>query len=125
MKTFLTLLLLLTFLFLFPLHQYAQEATASQAYWVHEDPVYPAKVADYEAYCATLTNKCTEFGITAANWFTISTDDLRYFHVSKIQNMADLDKSRFSVILMNAMTPIPIILFIWIRSFPICLTALR
>lgn len=98
MKTLLTPLLLLPFLFFFPQQLFAQEANASQAYWVHEDPVYPAKVADYEAYCTTLTIKCTEFGITAANWFTISTDDLRYFHVSKIQNMADLDKSRFSVL---------------------------
>jgi hypothetical protein len=76
---------------------HAQEET-SQAFWVHEDPVYPSKVADYEDYCQTLAQKCIQYGVQAAKWFTISTDDLRYFHVSEIQNMADLDKSRFSVL---------------------------
>ncbi len=76
----------------------AQDDATSQAYWVHEDPVYPAMVADYEGYCATLAENCKKYEIKQAKWLTISTDDLRYFHLSPIENMADLDKSRFSLL---------------------------
>ena len=86
------------FLFLFPITQQAQNDTESQAFWVHEDPVYPAKVSDYEDYGSTLVANCKKYDIKEANWFTISTNDLRYFSISPIQNMADLDKSRFSLL---------------------------
>jgi len=91
-------LLLLFTILLFSQSFFAQSDTESQAFWVHEDPVYPAKVSDYEAYCKALADSCTEYNITSADWFTISTDDLRYFHLSPISNMSDLDKSRFSVL---------------------------
>lgn len=98
MKTLKISLLLMAILLSVPQQLFAQEDSNSQAYWVHEDPVYPAKVSDYEEYCTTLASKCKEYNIQEANWFTISTNDLKYFHVSPIQNMADLDKSRFSVL---------------------------
>lgn len=85
---------------LLPLAALAQPA-ASQAYWVHEDPVYPAKVADYESYCYTLASRCRQYNIQETSWFTLSTDDLTYFHVTPIENMADLDQSRFSVLQDN------------------------
>lgn len=92
MKTFKILSPLLLLLFLCPY------LSAQQAFWVHEDPVYPAKAADYEAYCSTLAVNSKKYDIKKANWFTISTDDLRYFHISPIEKMADLDQSRFSVL---------------------------
>lgn len=99
MKTRNITLLILLFVLLCPFINVAQEEeNQSQAYWVHEDPVYPAKVSDYEEYCSTLVENCNKYGIKQANWFTISTDDLRYFSISPIENMADLDKSRFSLL---------------------------
>ncbi|MCW9037734.1 hypothetical protein [Altibacter sp.] len=95
MKSPKSIILVLIALLLFTETQYAQDAN-SQAFWVHEDPVYPAKVADYEEYCSILANSCKKFNIDTAHWYTVSTDDLRYFHLSPIDNMADLDKSRFS-----------------------------
>ncbi len=92
-----TLVTVLSLSLLISATSFAQPA-ASQAYWVHEDPVYPAKVADYESYCYMLASKCRQFNIQKANWFTLSTDDLTYFHISPIENMADLDQSRFSVL---------------------------
>jgi hypothetical protein len=98
MKTQNITLLITSLLLLFSFTQQAQESNQSQAYWVHEDPVYPAKVADYEEYCAILAENCKKYEITEAHWFTVSTDDLRYFNLSPIDNMGDLDKSRFSLL---------------------------
>lgn len=98
MKTLPIQLLFLFVIFQFNQSLFAQSDSESQAFWVHEDPVYPAKVSDYEAYCKALADNCRAYNIETADWFTISTDDLRYFHLSPISNMADLDKSRFSVL---------------------------
>lgn len=91
-------LFLFALLTICPFATYAQEENQSQAFWVHEDPVYPAKVSDYEEYSATLADNCEKFDIKEASWTTISTDDLRYFSLSRIDNMGDLDKSRFSML---------------------------
>lgn len=101
MKTRTITLLIITITFLLPKVQFAQDNNVnnSQAFWVHEDPVYPSKVADYEEYCTILAENCKKYKIKDANWTTISTDDLRYFHLSPIVNMADLDKSRFSLLI--------------------------
>lgn len=98
MKTPLIQLLFLFVILIFNQPLCAQNDAESQAFWVHEDPVYPAKVSDYEAYCQALADNCRASNISTADWFTISTDDLRYFHLSPISNMADLDKSRFSAL---------------------------
>jgi hypothetical protein len=98
MKTQHILLLSIIFLFVLPFTTQAQSDNSSQAFWVHEDPVYPAKVSDYEDYGATLVANCEKYDIKEANWFTISTNDLRYFSISPIENMGDLDKSRFSLL---------------------------
>ncbi len=98
MKTLKLTLLLAGLLTLAPSVLIAQDSTDSQAYWVHEDPVYPAKVSDYEEYCFTLANNCRKFNVQKTSWITVSTDDLRYFHLTPIDKMADLDQSRFSVL---------------------------
>lgn len=101
MKTRNFTLLLLVLFVLHPFSQQAQDDSNSQAYWVHEDPVYPSKVSDFEEYSSTLVENCKKYGIKEANWFTISTNDLKYFSISPIENMADLDKSRFSLLGQN------------------------
>ncbi len=98
MKTTNILPIFLMLLFIVPFTAAAQDEEQSQAFWVHEDPVYPSMVADYESYCVDLVDNCNKYGITEANWQTISTDDLKYFHISPIQKMGDLDKSRFSLL---------------------------
>jgi hypothetical protein len=98
MKTLAPFILLLTVLFIIPSGIIAQEEGKTETFWVHEDPVIPARVLDYEAYCATLADKCEEFDIQKANWFTISTDELRYFHITPIDKMGDLDQNRFSLL---------------------------
>ena len=98
MKTAKITLILLVLIMLSSFSIQAQEDNSSQAYWVHEDPVYPAKVSDFEEYGATLVENCKKYDIQEADWFTVSTNDLRYFSISPIQNMADLDKSRFSLL---------------------------
>lgn len=97
MKTRNFTFLIIGLMLLCPITQQAQNGD-SQVYWVHEDPVYPAKVADYEEYCAILADNCRKYDVKEANWFTVSTDDLRYFHLSPIENMGDLDTSRFSLL---------------------------
>ncbi len=74
----------------------AQDENKSQAYWIHEDPVYPAMVLDYEETCKELVLNCNKYNIQEANWVTISTDDLKYYFISAIEKMGDLDKSRFA-----------------------------
>lgn len=98
MKTAKIILVLSLFILLGAFSVQAQEDNSSQAYWVHEDPVYPAKVSDFEDYGSTLVANCKKYDIKEANWFTISTSDLRYFSISPIESMADLDKSRFSLL---------------------------
>jgi hypothetical protein len=98
MKTIHTTMLLIVLFVLIPFNQHAQNTNESQAYWVHEDPIYPSKVSDFEEYSSSLVENCKKYNIKQANWFTISTNDLKYFSISPIENMADLDKSRFSLL---------------------------
>jgi len=72
----------------------AQDGTKSQAYWIHEDPVYPSMVLDYEETCKELVSACVKYNIQEAKWMAISTDDLKYFFVTAIEKMGDLDKRR-------------------------------
>ena len=60
-------------LFLLTSSATAQGVEKSQAYWIHEDPVYPAMVLDYEETCKELVSNCNKYNIQEANWITIST----------------------------------------------------
>jgi hypothetical protein len=75
---------------------YSQDEEKSQAYWIHEDPIYPYMALDFEENCKDLVSACEKYNIQEANWVTVSTDDLRYFFISPIEKMGDLDKSRFA-----------------------------
>ena len=62
-----------------------------QLFYVHEDPVTEMKVAEYEKLSKDLVGQCQKFGISDS-WATIQDDDHKYYTVTPITNMADLDK---------------------------------
>jgi len=96
MKAIINLLSFTFILFLISFNSTAQDGNESQAYWIHEDPIYPYMALDYEEICKDLVAACKKYNIQEANWVTVSTDDLRYFFISPIEKMGDLDKSRFA-----------------------------
>lgn len=69
-----------------------------QAYWVHEDPVYPSMVPEYEKIAKELVENCKKYNIQDTRWITSMTEDFRYLYVTPINNMADLDKNGFAVL---------------------------
>lgn len=96
MKTLNITFLILVLLLLLSNNIFSQDDNKSQVYWIHEDPVYPSMVVDYEEAVKDLVFSCKKFNIQEANWLALSTDDLRYFFVTAIEKMGDLDKSRFA-----------------------------
>jgi len=86
--------LIITLLLLVPLMAPAQEKS-TQAYSIHEDQVKPSMVAEYEMISKELIDNLKKHNIQGVNWLAASTTDFRYMFVSKIDNMADLDRPRF------------------------------
>lgn len=76
----------------------AQEASSSQAFWVHEDVVKPSKAADYEAICKELSDNLRKHNIQELSTIVTNTEDDRYLWVSPIANMADIDKPIFKTL---------------------------
>jgi hypothetical protein len=70
----------------------AQEESKYQAYLVHEDQVKPSMTAEYEKISKELVSVCSEHDLQDAYWNAASTADGRYFYISPLENMADLDK---------------------------------
>ncbi len=70
-----------------------QEAN-SQKFVVHEDQVYPSKVAEYEA-AAKLFKETMEAHNPGMSYMAISLDDGRFLYLSPIDNFADLDNNPF------------------------------
>ncbi|NER10917.1 hypothetical protein SAMN06265375_102101 [Muriicola jejuensis] len=97
MKTKLSTLLAIALLALLPCSLLAQ-ASGNQSFWVHEDVVKPAMVAEYEAVCKELIGHMKTHNIKDAQWITTNTSDNRYLYVSPIANMADLDKPVFAAL---------------------------
>ena len=77
----------------------AQEASSSQAFWIHEDVVKPSKAADYEAICKELTDNLRKHNIQEFSSIVTNTEDDRYLWVSPIANMADIDKPIFKTLM--------------------------
>lgn len=72
---------------------YAQNApapTKPQLFYIHEDPVYAAKVGDYEKVSKELIDQYKKYSIPDA-WITIKDQDNKYYTVVSIENMASLD----------------------------------
>ncbi|MFS4456692.1 hypothetical protein [Maribacter sp. 2304DJ31-5] len=76
---------------------HAQEKT-TQAYWVHEDVVRPAMVAEYENICKELTDNMKKHNIQEVDVIVSNTADSRYLWVSKIESMADIEKPVFATL---------------------------
>ncbi len=81
-----------------PLTLLAQETNKSQAFWVHEDVVKPAMVAEYESVCKELMDNVREHKIQEMNTIVARTADNRYMWVGPIENMAQLDKPVFATL---------------------------
>ena len=68
---------------------------AQQAYQVHQDNVKPSKIGDYEKTSKEFNAACTEHNVQAT-WFTAMSSDFKYFYITPIENMADIDKRPFA-----------------------------
>ncbi len=77
---------------------FAQDTSKVQAYYIHEDPVHPSMTTEYDQQAANLVTLSKKYGVKEG-WLTFALDDFKYFYVSPIKNMADLDKNTFSPIL--------------------------
>ena len=94
MSTFKTL----GILFLFLIHSFilsAQENGDSQMYWIHEDQTKPAMSIKQESVDKELIAALKQHEINDISWFTLVSNDYRYFYISPIKNMAAFDKNPF------------------------------
>ena len=98
MKTLKQFITLVAMIFLIPTTNTAQDMSANQSFWVHEDVVKPGMVAEYEATCKELIGHLKTHNIQEANFIVTNTADSRYLYVGPIDNMADLDKSVFATL---------------------------
>ncbi len=72
-----------------------QENQDSQMYWIHEDITKPAMSIKQESVDKELIAALRQHEITDISWFTLVSDDYRYFYISPIENMADFDENPF------------------------------
>lgn len=63
---------------------------------VHVDNVNYNKMAQYEQLAKELKENCEKHNVQGLNWTTVSTEDARYYYVSPIKNMAELDENPMS-----------------------------
>ena len=70
----------------------AQDDDRYQTFLVHEDQVKPSMTDEYEKISREFVALCKQHDIKDVSWLAASTSDGRYWTVSKIDNMADLDK---------------------------------
>ena len=97
MKTLKTLIAFIAFI-VSPFYMNSQEEDNHQAYWIHEDRVKPAMTQTYEKISKDLVAACKEHDIKDTNWLAMRTDDNRYFYISPISSLADLDKNGFETL---------------------------
>ncbi|RRB04391.1 hypothetical protein [Larkinella rosea] len=72
---------------------YAQTAPAPakpKLFYIHEDPVYAAKVSDFEKVSKELIDQYKKYSIPDS-WITIKDQDNKYYTIVPIENMASLD----------------------------------
>ncbi|MVM35881.1 hypothetical protein GO755_38060 [Spirosoma sp. HMF4905] len=62
-----------------------------QLFHIHEDPVMPTMVDEYERASKELVSQCRKYGIHVG-WLTVQDNDHRYYIIEPIEHMADLDK---------------------------------
>jgi len=69
------------------------QGVKNQAYYVHEDQVKPAMVHKYIEVANDFTEACKKHDLKGISWQVASTSSGRYFNISPIENMAELDKN--------------------------------
>ncbi len=72
---------------------YAQDM---QMYAVHEDRVYPSKVAEYEKAAKELVAQMKKHNLQGADYNALARDDYHYIYLTPIENMAQLDENPFA-----------------------------
>jgi hypothetical protein len=90
MKTFKSTLLT-SVLLLFCILSFSQDGDKVQSFWIHEDPVKPSKVGQYEEAAKELTENMVKHNVQGTSWLCASTNDFRYLYITPIENMAELD----------------------------------
>jgi len=84
-----TFLLTLILCFAFNLSQ------AQKSFQVHQDNVNPSMITEYEKVAKEFNEAC-KLHNPQTSWVTGATNDLKYFYITPIENMADLDKRPFA-----------------------------
>ena len=74
----------------------SQDDDNYQAFWIHQDPVRPSQITEYEAAAKKLSEACKKYNLQGADWNTLATTDFNYFYISPIANFAELDKNSFA-----------------------------
>ncbi len=69
------------------------QSEKNQAYYIHEDQVKPSMIQKYEAVSKDFMDAFKEHNIQGLSWMVASTTTGRYFNISPIENMAELDKN--------------------------------
>lgn len=92
MRTLKTIFLIAAVLLLIPNTAQAQESK-NQAFYVHEDQVKPSMTQEYEKISKEFMEACKKHNLQDISWQVASTSTGRYFNISPIENMAELDKN--------------------------------
>ncbi|SMG53325.1 hypothetical protein [Arenibacter troitsensis] len=92
MRTLKKIIFIVIAMALLPLIGSAQ-GEKNQAYYVHEDRVKPSKINDYNLVSKDFKEACEKHKLKDMSWQVGSTDTGRYFNISPIENMAELDKN--------------------------------
>ncbi|WP_203258405.1 hypothetical protein [Hyunsoonleella ulvae] len=64
---------------------------AQQAFLIHQDNVKPSKVMQYEKIAKEFHEACLEHK-PETNWMAAMTYDFKYFYITPIENMAEMDE---------------------------------
>jgi hypothetical protein len=72
-----------------------QTSQAQQMFQVHQDNVKPSKAIQYEKIAKEFQAACVEHNFQG-QWAAATSNDFKYFYITPIENMADLDKQPFA-----------------------------
>lgn len=92
MRTLRSTLILALLILQAPIMLHAQ-SEKNQAYYIHEDQVKPSMIQEYEKVSKDFMEACKKHNIQDLSWQVASTTTGRYFNISPIANMAELDKN--------------------------------
>jgi hypothetical protein len=71
---------------------FSVQVYAQQAYLVHQDNVKPSKLMQYEKIAKEFHEAALEHQLNTT-WVTASSNDFKYFYITPIKNMAELDEN--------------------------------